>query len=266
MMEALRLYRRFVGIAIRSRMEYRSDFIVGFLSVISLNVVNLSIIWVLVSRFRVMAGWSFWEIVMLYATFLLGHSVYAVLFWHLTRLEDDIIHGRFDQYLVRPCSPLLQFLGREVNYMGVDVVAKERFRSFVQQLNREQQVTVMLTTHDMSDIEKICRRMMIIDQGKIVYDGAIAGMKEQLAPYRVLVVDFGDQAPPVDIEGVESIDGDGRRVRLRFDRRRTSASALITELAGRFPIKDISVEEPEIEEIVRGLYQHTASLSQPLSD
>jgi ABC-2 type transport system ATP-binding protein len=189
-----------------------------------------------------------------------------VLFWHLTRLEDDIIHGRFDQYLVRPCSRLLQFLGREVNYMGVDVVAKERFRSFVQQLNREQQVTVMLTTHDMSDIEKICRRMMIIDQGKIVYDGAIAGMKEQLAPYRVLVVDFGDQAPPVDIEGVESIDGDGRRVRLRFDRRRTSASALITELAGRFPIKDISVEEPEIEEIVRGLYQHTASLSQPLSD
>jgi ABC-2 type transport system permease protein len=119
MVEALRLYRRFVGIAIRSRMEYRSDFVVGFLSVISLNVVNLSIIWVLVSRFRVMAGWSFWEIVMLYATFLLGHSVYAVLFWHLTRLEDDIIHGRFDQYLVRPCSPLLQFLGREVNYMGV---------------------------------------------------------------------------------------------------------------------------------------------------
>jgi ABC-2 type transport system ATP-binding protein len=161
-------------------------------------------------------------------------------------------------------SPQILFLDEPT--IGVDVVAKERFRSFIQQLNREQQVTVMLTTHDMSDIEKICRRMMIIDQGKIVYDGAIAGMKEQLAPYRVLVVDFGGQAPPVHIEGVEPIDDDGRRVRLRFDRRRTSASALITELAGRFPIKDISVEEPEIEEIVRGLYQRTAPQSHPLSD
>jgi ABC-2 type transport system permease protein len=119
MMDALHLYRKFVGIAIRSRMEYRSDFIVGSVSVISLNVVNLSIIWVLVSRFRVMAGWSFWEIVMLYATFLLGHSLYAVLFWHLSRLEEEIIRGRLDQYLVRPVSPLLQFLGSEVNYMGL---------------------------------------------------------------------------------------------------------------------------------------------------
>jgi ABC-2 type transport system permease protein len=116
--ETLRLYFKFVGIGVRSRMEYRSDFIVGSLSVIALNVVNLSIIWVLVSGFRVLAGWSFWEIVMLYGTFLLGHSIYAVLFWHLSNLEDDIVHGRFDQYLVRPCSPLLQFLGREVNYMG----------------------------------------------------------------------------------------------------------------------------------------------------
>lgn len=56
---------------------------------------------------------------MLYGTFLLSHSVYAVFFWHLSTLEDDILHGRFDQYLVRPCSPLLQFLGREINYMGV---------------------------------------------------------------------------------------------------------------------------------------------------
>lgn len=118
-MESLRLYFKFLGIAIRSRMEYRSDFIVGITSIIALNVVNLSLIWVMVSRFRVLGGWELWEIVMLYGMFLLSHSVYAVFFWHLSRLEDDILHGRFDQYLIRPCSPLLQFLGREVNYMGV---------------------------------------------------------------------------------------------------------------------------------------------------
>jgi ABC-2 type transport system permease protein len=120
---ALRLYFKFIGIAIRSRMQYRSDFLIGMISVVVLNVVNLSVIWVMVSRFRVLAGWQFWEIVMLYGMFLMSHSVYAVFFWHLSTLEDDILRGRLDQYLVRPCSVLLQFLGREVNYMGVaDVV------------------------------------------------------------------------------------------------------------------------------------------------
>lgn len=122
-MESLRLYFKFIGIAIRSRMEYRSDFLVGMVSIIVLNGVNLSLTWVMVDRFRVLGGWRYWEIVMLYGTWLLSHSVYAVFFWHLSTLEDDILHGRFDQYLVRPCSPLLQFLGREVNYWGVaDIV------------------------------------------------------------------------------------------------------------------------------------------------
>ncbi len=117
--ESLHLYFKFIGIAIRSRLEYRSDFLVGTASVIILNVVNLSLTWVMVSRFRVLAGWQYWEIVMLYGMWLLSHSVYSVFFWHLFTLEDDILHGRFDQYLIRPCSPLLQFLGREVNYFGV---------------------------------------------------------------------------------------------------------------------------------------------------
>ena len=121
--ESLHLYFKFIGIAIRSRLEYRSDFLVGMVGVIILNGVNLSLTWVMVSHFRVLAGWQFWEIVMLYGMWLLSHSIYAVFFWHLSTLEDDILHGRFDQYLVRPCSVLLQFLGREVNYFGVaDVV------------------------------------------------------------------------------------------------------------------------------------------------
>jgi len=117
--QELRLYFKFIGIAIRSRMQYRADFLFGIVGVLVLNFVNLSLIWIMVARFHSLAGWQYWEIVMLYGTFLLSHSVYAVFFWHLSRLEDDILHGRFDQYLVRPCSPLLQFLGREVNYMGV---------------------------------------------------------------------------------------------------------------------------------------------------
>jgi ABC-2 type transport system permease protein len=118
MLESLRLYPRFIAIAVRSRMQYRSDFLVGIFGVLILNFVNLALIYVLIDRFQALAGWQFWEIVMLYAMWLASHSVYAVFFWHLSTLEEDILHGRLDQYLVRPCSALLQFLGREVNYYG----------------------------------------------------------------------------------------------------------------------------------------------------
>jgi ABC-2 type transport system ATP-binding protein len=142
--------------------------------------------------------------------------------------------------------------------IGVYVVAKDRFRTFMRQLNEERQVTVLLTTHDMSDIEKMCDRMMIIDHGRIIYDGLVAGMKEQLAPHRTLVVDFVEEVGEVVVERAEMVGHNGRRARFRFDRRQTSASQLITELALLYPIKDITVEEPEIEAIVRGIYQGTA--------
>jgi ABC-2 type transport system permease protein len=123
MSDSLRLYFKFIGIAFRARLEYRSDFLFGVVGVIVLNLTNLALIWVLIARFRSLGSWTYWEIVMLYSMWLLSHSVYAVFFWHLSRLEDDILSGRFDQYLIRPCSPLMQFLGREINYMGVgDVV------------------------------------------------------------------------------------------------------------------------------------------------
>ncbi len=123
MLDALRLYPKLLGIAIRSRMQYRSDFLVGIVSVFILNFFNLALIWVIIARFQSLAGWSYWEIVMLYAMWLLSHSLYAMFFWHVVLLEEDILHGRFDQFLVRPCSPFIQFLGREFNYMGVaDVI------------------------------------------------------------------------------------------------------------------------------------------------
>lgn len=142
--------------------------------------------------------------------------------------------------------------------IGVDVVAKDRFRTFMRQLNQERQVTVLLTTHDMSDIEKVCDRMMIIDHGRIIYDGLVAGMKEQLAPHRTLVVDFMEEVSEVAFDRAEVVGHSGRQARFRFDRRQISASQLIAELAPLYPIKDISVEEPEIEAIVRGIYQGTA--------
>ena len=142
--------------------------------------------------------------------------------------------------------------------IGVDVVAKDRFRSFLRQLNEERQVTVLLATHDLSDIEKVCERMMIIDEGHIIYDGAIADLKKRFAPYRVLVVDFADTVSDVEIEQAELMERKDRRARFRFNRWQVSASELITALAQEYPVKDISIEEPEIETIVREIYEHSA--------
>jgi ABC-2 type transport system permease protein len=119
MLEGLHLYGKFVAIAVRSRMQYRSDFLTGILGVFILSGVNIALIAVLLGRFQSLQGWGFWDIVLLYGMWLICHSVNAMFFWHLATLEDDIVHGRLDQYLTRPASPLLQFIGREFNYIGV---------------------------------------------------------------------------------------------------------------------------------------------------
>ena len=142
--------------------------------------------------------------------------------------------------------------------IGVDVVAKDRFCSFLRQLNEERQVTVLLTTHDLSDIEKVCERLMIIDEGRIIYDGAIADLK-RFAPYRVLVVDFADGVSNVEIDRAELVEREERRARFRFNRGQISASELIIEMAKKYPVRDVSVEEPEIEAIVREIYERSAT-------
>lgn len=122
-MDKLRIYLKLIGISFRSRMQFRTDFIVGLVSVIVMNAFSLATIGVVLSRFQSLAGWTIWEIVFLYSLWLLGHSFFSLLFWHLEDLEFYLIQGTFDMFLIRPISPLLQFLGREVNYVGfADVI------------------------------------------------------------------------------------------------------------------------------------------------
>jgi ABC-2 type transport system permease protein len=118
-METLRMYFKLIGISLRGRMQFRGDFFVGMLSVIVLNGFSLATIGVVLSRFQSLAGWTIWEIVFLYSLWVLGHSLFSLLFWHLDELEFYITQGTFDMFLIRPISPLLQFVGREINYTGV---------------------------------------------------------------------------------------------------------------------------------------------------
>jgi ABC-2 type transport system permease protein len=118
-MQELQIYYKLIKISMKGRMQYRADFITGIISVILLNAVQLSLIGILVSKFTRINGWGGWELVLLYGVWMLGHSIYSLFFWHLNTLEDQLIQGTFDQYLLRPLGPLIQFLGREIQYMGI---------------------------------------------------------------------------------------------------------------------------------------------------
>ena len=118
-MNALSLYLRLIRVAWQSRLQYRADFLTGVIAVVVLNLVNVSLIGILVSRFRHLNGWSLWEMVFLYCLWLLGHSFYSFFFWHIRALEDYLVEGTFDQFLLRPASPFIMFLGREVQYLGI---------------------------------------------------------------------------------------------------------------------------------------------------
>lgn len=122
-METLRVYWQFQRLAMRGRMQYKTDFLIGIFSVIFLNAVNLTLLGTLATRFKSIGGWSLWELVFLYSIWMLGHSVYSLLFWHFRRLDEFIVMGQLDRFMIRPAGVLLQYLAQGVQYVGVGDVA-----------------------------------------------------------------------------------------------------------------------------------------------
>jgi ABC-2 type transport system ATP-binding protein len=139
--------------------------------------------------------------------------------------------------------------------IGLDVVAKERIRTFIKAVNRERGTTVLLTTHDLSDIEKLCERVMIIDHGKLLYDGALAALIARFGGQRALRVEFSESYPDVAIEGARLESFAGRSAVYEFDGAVVSASQLIQHLSARYAIADVSLREPDIEATIRRIYE-----------
>ncbi len=135
--------------------------------------------------------------------------------------------------------------------IGLDVVARQRVREFLAEANRERGVTVMLTTHDLADIERLCERILIIDHGRLIYDGGIGELRSRYGEERTLVVDLEESAPPLDVPGARVERVDGPRQWLRF---RGSAAGLTAAVAARARLVDLTIREPDIEEIVRRIY------------
>lgn len=150
-------------------------------------------------------------------------------------------------------DPILLFLDEPT--IGLDVVAKEHIRQFIQFTNREQGTTVILTTHDLSDVEKLCERVLIIDQGKLLFDGSLDALTSRFGGKRALEVDFSVPYPDPQVEGAELTSSEGLHAVYHFEREQASASDLIIRLSTRYRIQDLRVREPDIEDTIRRIYE-----------
>ncbi|WP_159882671.1 ABC transporter ATP-binding protein [Paenibacillus puerhi] len=148
--------------------------------------------------------------------------------------------------------------------IGLDVVAKENIRAFIRQMNKEKGTTMLFTTHDMVDIEKTCERMIIIDKGHKIYDGTVEEIKDQYGKDRTLAVEFAEPVGHVFIPGVELIEDKGTKKRFRFSRDEIQASAILQILMQKYPLLDFTVQEPDIDGIIREIYQGGISLDESL--
>ncbi|GMA38416.1 ABC transporter ATP-binding protein [Mobilicoccus caccae] len=149
--------------------------------------------------------------------------------------------------------------------IGLDVLSKAQLRQFLRAERERHGTTLLLTTHDMSDIEHLCDRVLLVDSGRLLYDGDLPSLARSMGARRVLVVDL--ELPHPDLTDLSDEDGtplagvdlvgseaDGLRQRLAFDTEKTSAARLLAAVTRRTDVRDLSIEEPDIEDVVRRVY------------
>jgi ABC-2 type transport system ATP-binding protein len=154
-------------------------------------------------------------------------------------------------------NPPLLFLDEPT--IGLDVVAKDHIRKFLRAINLEFRTTILLTTHDLDDIEELCRRIMISDRGRLLYDGPLSLLKEKLLRTKQIKFALKDSQQVAGVQGFARDDLLLERVdeltyRIRFDRTRVSTADLIRQLLGAVEVRDLLIEDEPIEEIVKRIY------------
>jgi ABC-2 type transport system ATP-binding protein len=141
--------------------------------------------------------------------------------------------------------------------IGLDVLSKQRLREFLIGERQRHGTTLLLTTHDMGDVERLCDRILVIDHGTLAYDGGLPGLSRTAGAERILVVDLAEPGP--DLTGLDDArhlasEAGGLRQRLAFDAERTTAARVLAAVSEKAEVLDLTVEEPGIEDVVRRLY------------
>lgn len=152
-----------------------------------------------------------------------------------------LLHGPAIAYLDEPT-------------IGLDVVAKDAISAFISRINAERGTTVVLTTHDLAEVERLCKRIVLIDRGIVIYDGGVERIKSEYGRYRTLVVHFSEAVAQPRLEGAELVVSEGSVARFRFDRNRQRVDRLVRQASERYRVEDVNIEEPDLESIIRRIY------------
>ncbi len=139
--------------------------------------------------------------------------------------------------------------------IGLDVVAKQRIRDTVRRMNELEGVSVLLTSHDAGDIEALCRRVIVINHGEIVYQDRVSALKRRYLTSKQADVQYAEEVPEdFRIEGAETLEVGRYGARLRFDTRQTPAGAIVARLAEAGELVDVTISDPSLEEVIRAIY------------
>ncbi|WP_341280156.1 ATP-binding cassette domain-containing protein [Paenibacillus sp. FSL H8-0537] len=153
-------------------------------------------------------------------------------------------------------EPKILFLDEPT--IGLDVIAKDQIRQFLRTVNRDKRVTIVLTTHDMKDIEEICPRMIVVNKGSVVYDGSVVELRNRLGNERQVVIDFREEPGLIDMPGITLLQEEGLRRTYSFAKSDASVFELVSRIAAKYPVEDASIESADIDSVIRRLYQQLA--------
>lgn len=153
-------------------------------------------------------------------------------------------------------DPKILFLDEPT--IGLDVVAKDAVRKFLALVNRQRGTTIILTTHDLVDIEEICPRLIMVDDGKLLFDGELSRLRATLGSRRRLKLEFASDPGPVSLASAQLVADDGAAKHFLIEREDVSLVHILTELGEGHGLKDVKLEEPDIEEVIRTFYQNKA--------
>jgi ABC-2 type transport system ATP-binding protein len=155
-------------------------------------------------------------------------------------------------------DPKILFLDEPT--IGLDVVAKDAVRKFLSEVNRQRGTTIILTTHDLQDIEEICPRLIMVDDGKLLFDGELGRLRASLGTRRRLTLEFGTDPGPIALTTASLATDQGAIKHFLLDSEETSILDVLTELGSGYDLKDVALHEPAIEEVIRTFYQQKPNL------
>lgn len=150
-------------------------------------------------------------------------------------------------------GPKILFLDEPT--IGLDAVSKLAVRQFIRTLNEEKGVTVILTTHDMSDIEALAERILLIGKGTLLYDGSLSRLRGKFGTRRTITAEYSPSSRPLDIPGVQTISWSRERAVLSVDTGQTPIADILARLSGQVELQDVAVEPMPVDEVIAGLYR-----------